>query len=97
MSPLLLDALGESIPSQLCLVPPSEAPKKPMQSMWFKKKHPIEIHNSLDYLTKEKKTFFNNVHKTRALKNTLQKGKEKACESEKEWYFCTRIKADVLC
>jgi hypothetical protein len=45
---------------------PSEAPKKPMQSMWFKKKHPIEIHNSLDYFLKEKKlcstTFTNSAH-----------------------------------
>ena len=57
--------------------------------MWFKKKQRPQ-------LTHKEKTLFNNVHKTRALKNTFKKGIEKACESEKEWYFCTRIKADVL-
>ena len=31
---------GEVFSIQLCPLPPSEAPKKPMQSMWFKKKAP---------------------------------------------------------
>ena len=30
------------------------------------------------------------------LKNSFKKGLEKTCEIEKDAYFCTRIKADVL-